>query len=116
MNIKKNEDGFTLIEILAAISLTVIAVSLIISFYLFAGKFIISPTVNLDKKQKINQFVFNLSDILQKADDFEIITNKNLVLINLDNNKKINFSPASISLADSYELKKFDAYYLSLAL
>lgn len=116
MKVLTNEDGFTLIEILVAISLMVIAVSLIISFYLFASKFIRSVTLNLNEKEKINQFVFNISENLQKSDDFVIQINNGNVLINLSDGKKINFSPELISLADTYELRKFGSYNFSLAL
>jgi Tfp pilus assembly protein PilW len=110
MKIIKNDDGFTLIEILVTMNLTIIAITLIVSFYLFASKFIKAATNHFEKEQKINQFAFNLQDIINKSNGFNILINQNIVLITLESGKKLVFTDSTISLDDYYELKDTQGY------
>lgn len=116
MKIIKNQDGFTLIEILVAIFLTVLATSFIVSFYLFATKFIKSTSTNLDEKQKINRFVFDVSEMLQKSSGFEVNIKGDVAMISLNNQKNITFSKGNISIDNYYSLNDVNRYYLLINL
>ena len=108
MRIINDENGFTLIETLIAILIMVTAVASIISFYLFANKFIKAASINLEERQKINQFVFNVSEMIYKSSEFNILINQSLVLIQLEDGKKINFSDKDISIQNYYELNDIE--------
>lgn len=116
MKIIKQDDGFTLIEVLVTISLSAIAITLIFSFYLFAGKFISTVTSSFEKNQKVNQFIFNLQDTINKSNGFIILIDHNMVIINLENNKKLIFTDSTVSLDNYYEIKDMSNYNFSINL
>jgi hypothetical protein len=116
MKLIKNDDGFTLIEILVTINLTVIAVTFIVSFYLFASKFINAATTKFERDQKTAQFTYNLQNFISKSNGFNILINQKTVLLTLENGKKIIFADSIISLDDYYKLTKVHQFGFSILL
>ena len=116
MRIINDENGFTLIETLIAILIMVTAVASIISFYLFANKFIKTASINLEERQKINQFVIDVSEMIYKSNQFNLLINESLILIQLEDGKKISFSDKDISIQNYYELSEIEGCRFSIDL
>lgn len=113
-SLNKN-NGFTLIETLVSINLSVIAISLIFSFYLFAKKFSESLSRNyMDKYVQIS-FFNNLEKTLNNSDEYFIKFTEDRISIITSNEDSIFISKNAISINGISELTKLDSISIGIS-
>lgn len=115
MNVLKENRGFTLIETLVSINISLIAISLIFSFYLFAQKFSGSLSRNYTDKYAQMNFFNKLEKILENNDEYFVEIFNNKLLIITSNEDSICFTKDLISLNRIFEITKLDSINISIA-
>lgn len=96
----KNEDGFTLIEILVSMNLSFILITVIMTWYLFTYKFTSGTIKKNDKKYEVTTFLYRTYDLLERSDDFCLIQKKDFAALVVGTKDTIKFGQQSIS--DNY--------------
>lgn len=69
----KKPNGLTLIEVLVAINLSFFVLTLAVSFYLFAAKFISSFNNKYEKNEAAYNYISRLDAVLRKSGGFKIV-------------------------------------------
>jgi prepilin-type N-terminal cleavage/methylation domain-containing protein len=114
MNCNKNSPGFTLIEILVAINISAVSILLVVSFLMFAQKYLRSLNFKYDKKWEYSCFYLSLSRILKNdaVIDFSV-SGKNLYLITHEKDT-INFQPGTVNLRNIYKIGNLEHISLEI--
>jgi len=107
--ISKN-NGFTLIEILVGINLGFLIITVVVSFFLFSTKFVVSTTKKIDQRQTVNDYLFRFGAKLRKAEQFYFQQNDSLVYCVIDNQDTVSFGKHSSSLMNLYKLDNITDY------
>jgi|GEM_PF-5262569 len=106
MKVIKNKHGFTLIEILVAINISAISISLIISFYLFTVKFLNESLFKYENNWRYQNFFYLLGRTLRKSTTYNFRVDNGSLLLSTSNQDSLFINSSSISLNYIYELKK----------
>ncbi len=114
MQIIKDENGFTLIEILVGINLSLLAVTFLFSFYLFAIKFISATTTKLDEKENISNFLFLFNNSLKKSNQYYFKSTGKEQFFVIDNRDTVSFQSSELQINSLYEIDKVDSYSLTI--
>lgn len=112
MNSRK-QDGFTLIEVLVAINLSFFVLTLAVSFYLFAAKFINSFNDRFEKNEASYEFINQLDGILKESNGFQIIVRESTNFDFLGLPKEIIFNKV-FTLGEIYGLANIESYKFNL--
>lgn len=111
------EYGFTLVELLIGINLAFIAVSLIISFYLFTAKFAGSVSKSLNDKEMISDSIMKLQDLIRKKREFSITGEiDGAVYFIFEKTDTVSFKQDSFRMVNYYSLGKLEDYSIRLLL
>lgn len=118
MKVFGRTDGFTLIELLVAINIAFIAITFIISFYLFSAKFVKDTSSRLDWKENKDAVLFFIEQVLNKSQAFNIKNGDTLeqgksesnseIIITTQEGKIIRINRKKISLDKEFSLTGFD--------
>lgn len=77
MKLTKHEDGFTLLELLVAINVSFILITLIVSVYLFTTSFISSNIRKVERDDEVYNFVNCMNTKLDKSSSYSLFKKKN---------------------------------------
>lgn len=113
MTALKENDGFTLIEVLVGISLSFFVISIIITFFLLVAKITSASTKQFAEKKEIILFIDKLNGFLRKSADFEIEIMKDNLVISSGEGKIIADSKW-ITINKVFSLDSNVVYYLEL--
>ena len=76
------EEGFTIIEVIVAINISLIAIAVIFTFYLFLIKFNSSLEKKIDHENNVYSVLYNLEKKLDNSSDFSFnMVNNSLSLV-----------------------------------
>ena len=106
--------GFTLIETLVAINLSFIALTVIISFFLFAKNFSESLSRNYINKYLQISFFNNVENALRNSDNYFINIGDNKTIIKTNNEDSIYFAQDSIALNTIFFISKIEKTEISI--
>lgn len=110
----RNEEGFTLLEVVIAVNLSLIVIGIVFSFILFIGKFTHSLDRKLDRKSTVYAFLYGLEKKLDNSEEFRFeIYNNNLNLV-VNNKEIIYFGKSEIS--SNSEILLSDLGYIELSI
>lgn len=115
MKVLKKNNGFTLIETLVSINISFIAISLIISFYLFTQKFSESLSKNYTNKYIEISFFNNLERALRKSDEYFINILDDKIIIKTSNDDSIYIAQDSISLNSLFSISNIENLDISIS-
>jgi hypothetical protein len=114
MKIQKGKDGFTLIEIIIAINVAFIAITLIISVYIILDNVFISSTIKIEEKNLIGFSFNNLNEMLRKEKYFMFSAKKDTMEINFNSGARVIFTSDLINIKDLIFIKGFSQYSLKI--
>ncbi|MFC2094556.1 hypothetical protein ACFLSH_02895 [Bacteroidota bacterium] len=100
----KKIDGFTLVETLVAINLSFLALTFMMSAYLFSQKFISSYIKKLDEKYNIQIFLDHLDRTLNSSDSFQIKLNDRTTTFLINDNELLLIQESGITLLNYDEI------------
>lgn len=106
--------GFTLVEILVAINLAFITITLILSFYLFSSRFFFSTVKKMEESSHVNSFMINFERLLEKSESYEFLVQNDSAYFIFDDSRRIVFSSGGISLYRDRIIAPPDKYFLSI--
>lgn len=112
MKQNNNINGFTIIEIIVGINISFMLFTVLVTFFLFASKFVSSTTKNLDERQTVNEFLLKLEATLNKADHYYFEKKENLYLCVVDDHDTVLINQDSCSLGKVYSIKNLNDYDL----
>lgn len=116
INIKKG-DGFTLVELLIGMNLAFIAITIIVSLYLFVANYSISLSKKMYEKEIIMGTLDRLEEMLKKCDHYEIIGREELSIhIVIDSEDSVLINSKSFIISNSIKLEDIQGYSLRLML
>ena len=110
MNRIKKYEGFTVIELIVGINLSFLLITLAISFYLFAYKFIFTTTKRFDQKQNINSFFYYTDKVQNEAETFSLGINDDEIILVSNKSDSIVFCISEIILNGMYEIESPETY------
>lgn len=104
----KRCDGFTLIEVLVAINLAFIGVTMVVSFYLFMSKFLFSVTKKVDTNQMVFESFYRMDQILKMNEEYKIISKPDSVFFKVNDVYKIVCTRNFLGIRDLYSMEEID--------
>ncbi|MFZ1288476.1 MAG: hypothetical protein WAR79_00175 [Melioribacteraceae bacterium] len=110
MKKNNNINGFTIIEIIVGINISFILLTVLITFFLFASKFVSSTTKNLDERQNTNEFFLKFESTLNRADHFYFEKIDDSYLCVVDDYDTIIINQDSCSLRKLFSIKNINDY------
>lgn len=95
---KTSEDGFTLVEILVAINLAFLALTVTIGAYLVIDKVLIQTIRKSELDYSVNQFMYNFTETLGKSENFEISNSQDSLCVRCSGGKTFVFGKTSMDM------------------
>jgi len=112
MKFIKEENGFTLVELLVVINLSFLVLSFVVSFYLLMNKYFVGTTKKFEEKHTTYDFLYKLEELTNKTEHYSMEIQENVVrfIINQDtvvfsNDKMTSNRFMSFDKISNYELK-----------
>lgn len=115
MKLISENKGFTLIETLVSINISFTAITLILTFYLFALKFSESVSRNYTDKYIQISFFNNLERTLRKSDEYSINIFNGKIIVHTSNADSIYISQDSISLNGLFSISDIKNLGISIS-
>ena len=107
MNKAKNSaGGFTLMEILVTINVSLILISMGVAFYLFALKFVGMTTKRLQERNNICTVLYNVKQKLQRSENFKFVGEGYKKYLILDEQDTIEIKNNALALIDLYKIEE----------
>jgi hypothetical protein len=101
----KDDSGFTLIEVLVGINITLITITIIVSFYLFSSKSITSFSSGTVARNELSTCLQKTLELVESAEYFEIRYNNNSCNIIASASDSIKINSRSLSVKDVYRIE-----------
>lgn len=113
-SVSKSNSGFTMIEILVGINLSFIAITVMVSLFLFTTKYIATSLKHYDDELLLTTQLFYISTKLNRAESFIFTTNGAFPLLSTSNGLKLQFKENTIWLSDLDSLSGIDNYIFTI--
>ena len=108
MKIFNKSGGFTIIEILVAINISAISITLVIVFYLFTVKFFSKSAKEQELNWNNNRFFYLLNRTLRNSSTFSILTESNSISLIASRRDTILIKQDRIILKNLYSIKDLE--------
>lgn len=114
-SIRYKANGFTLIETLVVINLSLLIFALLISFYLFVSKYSSTVEKKVFSQAEVSMFLGRVHEKLQKTESFYINAEDSILTCTINANENISFGNDYIKLNPSSVLI-LDSVYVDISL
>ena len=116
MNLLKRNNGFTLIEIIVAINIAFIAITLIITIYIILNKVYISSAKKIEEKYFLTFSLNNLNELLRKEKYFTILIKKDTMKIDVTTKEVAVFTTKEVIIKDFVQIIDLTEYSINIIL
>jgi hypothetical protein len=106
MKQNNNSSGFTLMEILVAINISAVSILLVVSFSMFAMKYLNSLKAKYEKNWDYNSFYLSLSKTLKNDSILDFSVSGTDAYLITPRRDTIKFQPEALTLKNIFKLEK----------